>query len=287
MPKKILVLKNEGSMGIDSHEWLDMEILNYNQMIIDGEPTCLLKEPSGDLFYSVSEKIHNTDGLMIFAHTNKIQCIINLEKTLINQNVPYVILHEEVMPGEYNTDNYFLINSDNRLKSIINALNKISKLINIQNEEQKEKTILEKSQFNELQTPHFEKKKFDLKNYNNEMEMHHTESLKNIQFSLHPIMLDPVKSSLEKLGFSNITLTNIKQLNSCKSSHETYRASNYEINYKPRHELKIIVRESEVPFIINLLKNISNEDIDDTVIITPVINALRIRTEEEGPDAID
>jgi nitrogen regulatory protein PII len=42
-----------------------------------------------------------------------------------------------------------------------------------------------------------------------------------------------------------------------------------------------------VPFIINLLKNISNEDIDDTVIITPVINVLRIRTEEEGPDAID
>lgn len=27
IPKKILVLKNEGSLEIDSHNWLDMEIL--------------------------------------------------------------------------------------------------------------------------------------------------------------------------------------------------------------------------------------------------------------------
>ncbi len=67
IPKKILVLKNEGSLEIDSHEWLDMEILNYNQISIDGKKTCLLKEPSDDNFYSINEKIAQIDGLMIFA----------------------------------------------------------------------------------------------------------------------------------------------------------------------------------------------------------------------------
>jgi len=62
--------------------------------------------------------------------------------------------------------------------------------------------------------------------------MQHEESLKKVRFTLHPIMLDSVKSSLKKLGFSNITITDIKHYDSKKSSHETYRGSNYEIQAK-------------------------------------------------------
>ena len=96
IPKKILVLKNEGSLEIDSHEWLDMEILNYNQISIDGKKTCLLKEPSDDNFYSLNEKLAEADGIMIFAQKKQYECLLNLEKNLIEKKVPYVILKDEL-----------------------------------------------------------------------------------------------------------------------------------------------------------------------------------------------
>ncbi len=126
IPKKILVLKNEGSLEIDSHEWLDMEILNYNQISIDGKKTCLLKEPYDDNFYSINEKLAEADGIMIFAQLNHYECILNLETNLIEKKVPYVILKDKLYDEILEKENHFIFNSNNYLQTIIMALNKIS-----------------------------------------------------------------------------------------------------------------------------------------------------------------
>ncbi len=136
-------------------------------------------------------------------------------------------------------------------------------------------------------SPHFEKKEFELISYNKEIAIQNTDSLKKVCFSLHPIMLDTVKSSLEKLGFSNITLKDIKHYDSSSSSHETYRGSNYEMKAKKWQEIMIVVRSSEVEFIINLLKKLKNDDISNYITVTPTSDVLRIRTRETGPDALD
>jgi nitrogen regulatory protein P-II 1 len=292
IPKKILVLKNEGSLEIDSHEWLDMEILNYNQISIDGKKTCLLKEPYDDNFYSINEKLAEADGIMIFAQLNHYECILNLETNLIEKKVPYVILKDKLYDEILEKENHFIFNSNNYLQTIIMALNKISSLINnpdsdkiMQNKKEKLPTSQSPSELD--RSPHFEKKEFELISYNKEIAIQNTDSLKKVCFSLHPIMLDTVKSSLEKLGFSNITLKDIKHYDSSSSSHETYRGSNYEMKAKKWQEIMIVVRSSEVEFIINLLKKLKNDDISNYITVTPTSDVLRIRTRETGPDALD
>jgi nitrogen regulatory protein P-II 1 len=292
IPKKILVLKNEGSLEIDSQEWLDMEILNYNQISIDEKKTCLLKEPSDDNFYSLNEKLAEADGLIIFAQKTQYECLLNLEKNLIEKKVPYVLLKDELYGETLEKENQFIYNANNYLQTIIMALNKISSLINNQDSDNKVKNKKEKPPSSQSTSelgvsPYFEKKKFEIKSYNKEMEIQNTDSLKKIRFSLHPIMLDTVKSSLEKLGFSNITLKDIKHYDSSSYSHETYRGSNYQMKSKKWQEIMIVVRSSEVEFIINLLKKLKNDDISNYVTVTPTSDVLRIRTRETGPDALD
>lgn len=303
IPKKILVLKNEGSLEIDSHDWLDMEILNYNQISIDGKKTCLLKEPSADNFYSINEKIAQIDGLMIFAEKSHYPCIINLEKTLIEEEIPYVILSENELEN-LNSKNCFILIEGQHFQAIIKALNKISSLI----KESTEVEIEIKKQFNEENKisdiksdkkvsndlnreinayPHFEKRKFEIRTFNEKIEMQHEESLKKVRFTLHPIMLDSVKSSLKKLGFSNITITDIKHYDSEKHTHEIYRASNYEMKAKKWHEIMIVVRKNEVDFIINMLKKLKNDDIGNELIISSSDDAIRISSEERGSEALD
>jgi nitrogen regulatory protein P-II 1 len=294
IPKKILVLKNEGSLEIDSHEWLDMEILNYNQISIDGKKTCLLKEPCEDNFYSLNEKISEKDGIMIFSQLDQYECLLNLEENLIEKRFPYVILKDELYDEIQDKENHLFFNSDNYLQTIIMAMNRISSLINKvdstdgmeknRNEELKTPIISSKAMNS---SPYFENKEFEIRSYNNEIEMQSTDSLKKIRFSLHPIMLDTIKSSLEKLGFSNITLKDIKLYDSSNSSHETYRGSSYEMNAKKWQEVMIVVRENEVDFIVNLLKNLKNDDISNYVTISPTFDAMRIRTGEKGSYAID
>lgn len=307
IPKKILVLKNKGSLEIDSPDWLDMEILNYNQISIDGTKTCLLKEPSNGNFYSINEKIAQIDGLMIFAEKSRYQCIINLEKTLIDKQIPYVILSENELET-LNSKNYFILIEGQHFQAIITALNRISSLIKEVNDgeigeikEEKElneeNNILnkesDKKEFNDdLNSkaepyPHFEKRKFEIRNFNKQIEMQQEEFLKKVRFTLHPIMLDSVKSSLKKLGFSNITITDIKHYDSEKHTHEIYRASNYEMKARKWHEIMIVVRKSEVDFIVNMLKKLKNDDIGNEVIVSSSEDAIRISSEESGSKALD
>ncbi|MDP3035744.1 MAG: P-II family nitrogen regulator [Methanobacteriaceae archaeon] len=300
IPKKILVLKNEGSLEIDSHDWLDMEILNYNQISIDGTKTCLLKEPSNDNFYSINEKISQIDGLMIFAEKSYYPCIINLEKTLIDEQIPYVILSENELKT-LNSKNCFILIEGQHFQAIIKALNRISSLIkevngeieeineenNILNKESDKKEFTSNLNSKVESFPHFEKRKFEIRNFNKQIEMQHEESLKKVRFTLHPIMLDSVKSSMKKLGFSNITITDIKHYDSEKHAHEIYRASNYEMKAKKWHEIMIVVRKNEVDFIVNMLKKLKNDDIGNEVIISSSEDAIRISSEERGSEALD
>ena len=301
IPKKILVLKNEGSLEIDSHDWLDMEILNYNQISIDGKKTCLLKEPSNDNFYSINEKIAQIDGIMIFAEKSQNQCIINLEKTLIEEDIPYVILSENELET-LNSKNCFILIEGQHFQAIIKALNRISSLIKESTDVEIKKQFNEENRISDIKSdkkvsndlnreinayPHFEKRKFEIRTFNEKIEMQHEESLKKVRFTLHPIMLDSVKSSLKKLGFANITITNIKHYDSDKHAHEIYRASNYEMKAKKWHEIMIVVRKNEVDFIVNMLKKLKNDDIGNEVIISSSDDAIRISSEEKGSKALD
>lgn len=332
MSKKILVLKNQGNLELESHDWMELHIYNYQRITIDKKNTYLLKEPDKNSFYSLDDQILDIDGAILFILNSPPDVISEILNILKSKGIPYVILMEESSKEISQSENeVFAI--DNHIESLVLALNKLSSLIdnNIDKQLKFPIKVNEKDKKNSEPSPSkkelleeyatkktenhtenlvqeisqvFEKvtledelnpinkniTSMDLKpedSLNNEnKETEKLERLKKIKFYLHPIMMNEVKCSLERLGFSNITITNIKYLDAEKKN-ETYRGSHYHNSLSPKLEAWLVVRESEVPYIMDTLSQLKNEDINENALISDVEEVIRISSLEKGNYAID
>lgn len=112
-------------------------------------------------------------------------------------------------------------------------------------------------------------------------------SICRLRIIMHPIELDSVKKTLEKCGFSNITVTEVRCATTEACSTETYRADHHSIDLKPKFELAMVVKREDLKYVVRAIKTVKTEDIDDSIFISPVERVLRVRTREEGEEAID
>ncbi|HEX3013714.1 MAG TPA: P-II family nitrogen regulator [Methanobacterium sp.] len=108
-----------------------------------------------------------------------------------------------------------------------------------------------------------------------------------LKLIMHPIELDNVKKALENYGFTNITITDVGYFNNESVSKETYRASRYDVNIPRKVQISMILKREDVKYVIQAVEPIKTEDIIDDIIIYPVENVVRIRTEERGEEAIE
>lgn len=108
-----------------------------------------------------------------------------------------------------------------------------------------------------------------------------------VRFFLHQLEFENVKKRLETEGFGNITSTNIKFIDKDLGKQETYRTYTHQLEYPEKVEIMMVITKENIPYVRGALASIKTEDIDDHMIISPVENVIRIRTREEGEDAIE
>ncbi len=108
-----------------------------------------------------------------------------------------------------------------------------------------------------------------------------------VKFSLHHIKFENVKKTLETEGFSNITVTQIKFIDKNLATEETYRSYEHLSEYPEKLEIMMVTQKDNIPYICKALASIKTEYIDDSMVINPVENVIRIRTKEEGENAIE
>lgn len=115
----------------------------------------------------------------------------------------------------------------------------------------------------------------------------HDPEICKVRFFLRQVEFENVKKRLESEGFGNITITNIKYVDKALEKREIYRTSSYTTQYPEKVELMLVTMKENIHYICQALASIKSEDIDDHLIISPVENVLRIRTREEGENAIE
>lgn len=115
----------------------------------------------------------------------------------------------------------------------------------------------------------------------------HDPEICKVRFFLRQVEFENVKKRLESEGFGNITITNIKYVDKALEKREIYRTSSYTTQYPEKVELMLVTMKENIHYICQALASIKSEDIDDHLIISPVENVLRIRTKEEGENAIE
>ncbi len=112
--------------------------------------------------------------------------------------------------------------------------------------------------------------------------------MKLITAVIKPFKLDDVKEALKNAGVSGMTVTEVRGFGRQGGHTETYRGAEYSIDFIPKVRLELVVDDSSVDEIVAAIKEgASTGKIGDGKIwITNVDRIVRIRTGEEGSDAV-
>jgi len=103
-----------------------------------------------------------------------------------------------------------------------------------------------------------------------------------------PFKIDDVKDALKAAGIQGITVSEVRGFGRQGGHTETYRGAEYKIDFDPKVRLEIVVDNSEVDRVVEAIKSAATTGKigDGKIWVTNVDRIIRIRTGEEGSDAI-
>ncbi|MCU1379188.1 MAG: glnK [Acidimicrobiales bacterium] len=103
-----------------------------------------------------------------------------------------------------------------------------------------------------------------------------------------PHMLDAVKDALKGAGAQGITVSEVKGFGRQGGHTETYRGTEYTIDFVPKVKLEVVVEDDHADDVVDVIAKAAQTGKigDGKIWLTPVGRIVRIRTGEEGVDAI-
>ncbi len=112
--------------------------------------------------------------------------------------------------------------------------------------------------------------------------------MKKIEAIIKPFKLEPVKEALAAVGIEGMTVTEVKGFGRQKGHTEIYRGSEYTVDFLPKVKFEIVVPDGEVANVVKAIVGAARTGKigDGKVFVMAIEEAVRIRTEERGDDAI-
>jgi nitrogen regulatory protein P-II 1 len=112
--------------------------------------------------------------------------------------------------------------------------------------------------------------------------------MKKIEAIIKPFKLEDVKQSLADIGVEGMTVTEVKGFGRQKGHTEIYRGSEYTVDFLPKIKVELVVADNLAqPAVEAIVKAAKTGKIGDgKVFVSPIDNAVRIRTGETGPQAV-
>ena len=112
--------------------------------------------------------------------------------------------------------------------------------------------------------------------------------MKLITAVIKPFKLDDVKDALKQTGIAGITVTEVRGFGRQGGHTETYRGAEYKIDFVPKVRIEVVVDDADADQIVEtIVSSAATGKIGDgKVWVTDVGRIVRIRTGEEGGDAV-
>jgi nitrogen regulatory protein P-II 1 len=112
--------------------------------------------------------------------------------------------------------------------------------------------------------------------------------MKKIEAIIKPFKLEEVKDALGEVGVEGMTVSEVKGFGRQKGHTEIYRGSEYTVDFLPKIKIELVVAddkaESAVTAIIKAAR--TGKIGDGKVFVSTIEEAVRIRTEEKGENAV-
>jgi len=112
--------------------------------------------------------------------------------------------------------------------------------------------------------------------------------MKKIEAIIRPYKLDEVKEALLEEGIRGLTITEVRGYGRQKGHTETYRGSEYQIEFVPKIKIEIVVDDQHMEKVVDAILKIAKTGQvgDGKIFIYNIEDTIRIRTDESGPEAL-
>jgi nitrogen regulatory protein PII len=99
---------------------------------------------------------------------------------------------------------------------------------------------------------------------------------------------EPIRAELLEKGFPSLSIGEVKGSGRQKGIVEHYRGSTLTVNVRPKLKLEVVVDDKDKPVVVEtILKHARTGEVGDgKVFVSPVEEAIRIRTGEEGEEVL-
>ncbi len=113
-------------------------------------------------------------------------------------------------------------------------------------------------------------------------------AMKKIEAIIKPFKLDEVKEALQDVGLQGITVIEAKGFGRQKGHTELYRGAEYVVDFLPKVKIEVVLPDEQVERAIDAIVQSANTGKigDGKIFVTPIEQAIRIRTREAGDDAL-
>jgi nitrogen regulatory protein P-II 1 len=112
--------------------------------------------------------------------------------------------------------------------------------------------------------------------------------MKKIEAIIKPFKLDEVKEALSAAGVQGMTVSEVKGFGRQKGHTEIYRGSEYTVDFLPKIKIELVLPDTQVGGAVDaIVKAAKTGKVGDgKIFVTAIQDAIRIRTEEKGEQAV-
>jgi nitrogen regulatory protein P-II 1 len=112
--------------------------------------------------------------------------------------------------------------------------------------------------------------------------------MKKIEAIVRPHAVDDLREALLEAGFRGMTMLEVKGVGRQKGHTEVYRGAEYHVDFLPKVKLEIVVSDDRLDEAVSIIVRCAKTGKigDGKIFILPAEDAIRVRTEETGEDAL-
>ena len=105
---------------------------------------------------------------------------------------------------------------------------------------------------------------------------------------IKPFKVEDVKEALRGVGVTGLTVSEARGFGRQRGHTEVYRGAEYQVDFLPKTRIEVMVDDDQVTGVIDaLVKSARTGKIGDgKVFVVPIEEVVRIRTGEQGPEAL-
>lgn len=112
--------------------------------------------------------------------------------------------------------------------------------------------------------------------------------MKKIEGIVRPHVFEAVKTALQEVGIVGMTITEVKGFGRQKGHTESYRGSEYKVDFLPKVKVEVVVADDITEKVVAAFVSSARTGKfgDGKVFVTNLADVVRIRTGEHGEEAL-